>query len=323
MSALSIHLPGSGCHKAGSGFLWRGWRISTSVIGEPRLTKLNIQEELAECESILFRAQRLLVITGAGISAESGMPTYRGPQGEYTKNPGLPVVMSAGEFAKDRHAVWERIDEMRINAAAADPNEAHRVLAKWEREERFAGFLIATQNIDGLHQKAGSSRVSQLHGSLWQMASPREMDFAEDPQFSEDVEFMAYPEMRDEILQRWSEENQQQIWEDRTVPFPRLPPDSNPYVRPNILLYEESYGSRLIWVEDFIRGGVDVVLVIGCSGGATILDRLLRLCREANPGCGIINVNPHEDCIEMPHHYLPLPASVAMAAMDSGLGGRH
>jgi hypothetical protein len=161
--------------------------------------------------------------------------------------------------------------------------------------------------------------MSQLHGSLWQMTSPRETDFAEDPQFSEDVGFMAYPEMGEEILQRWSEENQQQIREDRTVPFPRLPPDSNPDVRPNILLYVESYDSRLVWVEDFIHGGVDVVLVIGCSGGATILDRLLRLFREVNPDCEIINVNPHEDCIGMPHHYLPLPASVAMAAMDSGL----
>jgi NAD-dependent SIR2 family protein deacetylase len=245
------------------------------------------------------------------------MPTYRGPGGEYSENPGIPMALSAGEFAKDRHAVWKRIDEMRIKAAAAEPNEAHRILAKWEREERFAGFLIATQNIDGLHQKAGSSRVSQLHGSLWQMASPRETDFAEDPQFSEDVEFMTYPEMREEILQRWSEENQQQIWGDRTVPFPLLPPDSNPDVRPNILLYEESYGSRLVWVEDFIRGGVDMVLVVGCSGGATILDRLLRLCREANPDCGIINVNPHEDCIGMPHHYLPLAAAVAMERLES------
>ncbi len=282
-----------------------------------------VVDEIALCIAALAKADRLLVITGAGISAESGMPTYRGPGGEYSENPGISMALSVGEFAKECHAVWKRIDEMRIKAAAAEPNEAHRVLAKWVREERFAGFLIATQNIDGLHQKAGNSRVSQLHGSLWQMASPREMDFAEDPQFSEDVEFMTYPEMREEILQRWSEENQQQIWEDRTVPFPRLPPDSNPDVRPNILLYEESYGSRLVWVEDFIRGGVDVVLVIGCSGGATILDRLLRLCREANPGCGIINVNPHEDCIGIPHHYLPLSASVAMAAMDSGLGERH
>lgn len=96
---------------------------------------------------------------------------------------------------------------MRAKASAAKPNQAHRILAKWERENRFAGFLIATQNIDGLHQKAGSARVSELHVRLWQLACPREIAFA-DPQFSEDVELMSYPEMRDEILQRWSEENQ-------------------------------------------------------------------------------------------------------------------
>ncbi len=302
--------------------MWRGWRISTSVIGEPRLRKLNVQEELAECESILFRAQRLLVITGAGISAESGMPTYRGPQGEYTKNPALPVAMSAEGWEEDRHGLWMRVDEMRIKAAECPPNSAHRILAKWEREKRFAGFLIATQNIDGLHQKAGSERVSQLHGSLWQIAKPRGVDFTEDGQFSEDVEFMAYPEMRDEILQRWSEENEQVIWEDREVPFGQIPPYDEPGVRPNILLYDEPYGSRLVWVEDHIDGKIDAVLVIGCSGGATILERLLLRCRERNPECVIININPHEDCVAVAHRHLPLTATEGMEALDAGFSGR-
>ncbi|MFM2199563.1 MAG: NAD-dependent protein deacetylase, family [Verrucomicrobiota bacterium] len=206
---------------------------------------------------------------------------------------------------------------MRTKASTAEPNQAHRILAKWERENRFAGFLIATQNIDGLHQKAGSARVSQLHGSLWQLARPREIAFAEDPQFSEDVEFMNYPEMRDEILQRWSEENVQQVWEDRTVPFLTIPPFQDSDVRPNILLYDESYGSRLVWVEDFIRNSPDVVLVIGCSGGVSLLPLLLKQCREADPACAIININPHEDCIEVRHYYLPLAASDALAAFDA------
>ena len=123
---------------------------------------------------------------------------------------------------------------------------------------------------------------------------------------------MSYPEMRDEILQRWSEENQQQIWEDRTVPFLTIPPSNDSDVRPNILLYDEPYGSRLVWVEDFIRNSPDVVLVIGCSGGVSLLDLLLRRCRESNPECEIIDINPHENCINISHHYLSIQASIAM-----------
>ncbi len=73
--------------------------------------------------------------------------------------------------------------------------------------------------------------------------------------------------------------------------------DSPPYydsqVRPNIVLYDESDGSRLVWVENFIKCGVDVVLVIACSGGVWILDPLLRMCRDVSPDCEIINIKPY------------------------------
>jgi NAD-dependent SIR2 family protein deacetylase len=199
-----------------------------------------MMEDSKQCAAILNRAKRLLVLTGAGISAESGMPTYRGPNGAYTSNPSLLDVMSAEGLGNDRDKVWQGIDEMRIQAAASEPNAAHHILAKWEREQRFAGFLIATQNIDGLHQKAGSERLSELHGSLWQMARPRTIDFTEDDQFSDDVKFMSYPDMREEILRRWSEENLQEVWTDCTVPFPQIPPFSDPEIRPNVLLFDES-----------------------------------------------------------------------------------
>ena len=274
-------------------------------------------EDSNQCAAILSKAKRLLVFTGAGISAESGMPTYRGPNGAYASNPSLLEVMSAEGFAKDRDKVWQHIEEMRIQAAASVPNAAHHILAKWEREQRFDKFLIATQNIDGLHQRAGSEKLSELHGSLWQMARPRTVDFTEDDQFSDDVKFMAYPDMREEILKRWSEENQQQIWADRTVPFSQIPPFSDSEIRPNVLLFNESYGSRLVWVEDFISSAPDTVLIIGCSSGVALLPRLLKQCRKVNPDCAIININPHEDCLELPHLYLPLFASVALTALDS------
>jgi NAD-dependent SIR2 family protein deacetylase len=273
-------------------------------------------DSVTRCADILSKTQRLLVITGAGISAESGISTYRGTNGAYVNNPDLPSIMSAEGLLADRDKIWKHIEEIRLQCQNAEPNAAHRILAQWKQEQRFSEFLIATQNIDGLHQKAGSDRVSELHGSLWQLARPRTKSFTEDDQFSEDLKLMDFPEMRDEILQRWSEENQQEIWEDRTVPFPHIPPFDDPAIRPNILLFNEPYGSRLVWVEDFIKRKPDTILVIGCSGQVALLPQLLAQCREANPDCAIININPHEDCAEDKHEYVGLGASECLTAMN-------
>ena len=274
-------------------------------------------EEFTQCAITLGKARRLLVLTGAGVSAESGMPTYRGPEGIYTKDPDAPVVLSAEGLADDPDRVWQHVDAMRIQAKAAEPNSVHRILAQWEQSGRFEGFLIATQNIDGLHQRAGSERVTELHGSLWQMAQPRAVEYADDEQFSRDFQDMAYPELREDILSRWSEENRQVIWENHTVPFDSIPPYRTAAIRPNVLLFHESYGDRLLWVEDFIRSAPDTILVMGCSGRVVVLDRLLRSCRAANPDCTIINVNPHEDGIDVSHAYLPMTAGAFLAAIDS------
>lgn len=148
---------------------------------------------------------------------------------------------------------------------------------------------------------------------------PRILEFTEDDGFSQDVEEMAHPDLRNDVLKRWSEENERQIWTDRIVPFPHIPPFNDPEIRPNVLFYDEGYGSRLVWTEDFIRGGPDAVLVIGCSGGVTLLPRLLLQCRNANPNCAILNINPHEDNVELTHVHLNLPASAALESIASRL----
>jgi len=278
---------------------------------------LTTTDALRQCASFLRDAEGLLVITGAGISVESGISSYRGPGGLYENDPELPAVLSADGLANNTDRLWKHINEMRIQAADASPNPAHQILAQWEREDRFPRFLIATQNIDGLHQKAGSERVTELHGSLWQLARPRTVDYTEDAQFSDDAQdFMAFRN-RESILHRWSQENNQTVWENRDVPFESIPPSRDPEVRPNVLFFNESYGTRLLWVEDFIQKMPDVVLVVGCSGEVAILDRLLRHCLEANPACTIINVNKHEDCLPYPHYYVPLSASTAMETIHS------
>ena len=107
----------------------------------------------------------LLVMTGAGISAESGLATFRAADGLWEGWPVEQVATPEG-FRDDPALVWRFYSERREAAAAAEPNAAHSALAAVERElgDRF---LLVTQNVDGLHQRAGSKRVVELHGSLW------------------------------------------------------------------------------------------------------------------------------------------------------------
>ncbi|HEY8188760.1 MAG TPA: NAD-dependent deacylase [Pyrinomonadaceae bacterium] len=111
-------------------------------------------------------AKKVLVLTGAGVSAESGVPTFRGG-GNTPVWKGLPfdLISSATMVQRDLPAVWEWFDYRRNLLRALQPNPAHVELARWQ--DRFPQFTLVTQNIDGLHQKAGSKDVVELHGSIW------------------------------------------------------------------------------------------------------------------------------------------------------------
>lgn len=112
------------------------------------------------------RAQRVLVLTGAGISAESGVPTFRGG-GQSVVWKGLPfdVISSAGMAQRDLPAVWEWFDYRRDLLQSLQPNSGHLAIARWA--SAFPEFTLVTQNVDGLHQKAGSRNVIELHGNIW------------------------------------------------------------------------------------------------------------------------------------------------------------
>jgi NAD-dependent deacetylase len=114
---------------------------------------------------LMTGAPRTLVLTGAGVSAESGVPTFRGG-GNSAVWKGIPfdVISSAAMMARDLDSVWEWFDYRRDLLAKVKPNPAHSSLAAWQ--DRFAVTLV-TQNVDGLHQKAGSRDVIELHGSIW------------------------------------------------------------------------------------------------------------------------------------------------------------
>jgi NAD-dependent deacetylase len=111
-------------------------------------------------------ARSVLVLTGAGVSAESGVPTFRGG-GNTAVWKGMPfdVISSATMVQRDLAAVWEWFDYRRNLLQALRPNPAHDEIARWR--DRFPQFTLVTQNIDGLHQKAGSRDVVELHGNIW------------------------------------------------------------------------------------------------------------------------------------------------------------
>lgn len=109
---------------------------------------------------------RITVITGAGVSAASGVPTFRGAGGLW-KNFKPETLATPQAFAKDPRLVWEWYDWRRGQIAACEPNAAHHVLAEWSR--RFPNFRLITQNVDGLHERARPWDVIRLHGSIWEV----------------------------------------------------------------------------------------------------------------------------------------------------------
>ena len=120
----------------------------------------------AELRRRLADAKRVLVLTGAGVSAESGVPTFRGG-GNSAVWKGLPfdVISSGVMLERNLPAVWEWFDYRRDVLQSLKPNPAHETIARWQ--ERFPDLTVVTQNVDGLHQLAGSRNVVELHGSIW------------------------------------------------------------------------------------------------------------------------------------------------------------
>jgi len=123
-------------------------------------------EALARAAAVLAAATRITVLTGAGISTDSGIPDFRGPNGVWTKNPAAERASSLEHYLADpevRRAAWRSRLDGGIFAAA--PNAGHRALVELERQGRLVA--IVTQNIDELHQRAGSdpARVIEVHGT--------------------------------------------------------------------------------------------------------------------------------------------------------------
>ena len=120
-----------------------------------------------QARRIIETAERVTVLTGAGISTDSGIPDFRGPQGVWTKNPAAERTATLSHYLNDpevRRDSWQQ--RLRSPAWTAQPNEGHRAIVELERQGRLVA--VVTQNIDELHQKAGNDpdRVIEVHGTM-------------------------------------------------------------------------------------------------------------------------------------------------------------
>jgi len=105
-------------------------------------------------------------MTGAGVSAASGVPTFRGDGGLW-RNYAATDLATAEAFARDPHTVWEWYAWRRSRIAACEPNVAHQVLARWTQTRE--GWRVVTQNVDDLHVRAGTQDLLRLHGSIFEL----------------------------------------------------------------------------------------------------------------------------------------------------------
>jgi NAD-dependent deacetylase len=123
-----------------------------------------VRDQIAKARELLAGARRIAVLTGAGISAESGIPTFRGAGGVWKTYRAEELATPMG-FRRDPLMVWEWYLWRREVVGKAEPNAGHRALVKLE--ERTPQFTLITQNVDGLHDRAGSKRILKVHGDLW------------------------------------------------------------------------------------------------------------------------------------------------------------
>ena len=205
----------------------------------------------------LEAASSVVVLTGAGISAESGVPIFRGSGGLWRQY--RPEDLATPEaFSRDPRLVWEWYDWRRLMIAQAAPNAGHYALA--ELEKRKASFALVTQNVDGLHERAGSRRPLKVHGDIWNVrctACGREC-------------------------------------RDDRVPMPDLPPrcDCGGMLRPGVVWFGEPLPART-WAEaEQAASSADLFLVVGTSAVVYPAAGLVWAAKAA--GARVIEINLEE-----------------------------
>ncbi|GAB1384359.1 NAD-dependent deacylase [Burkholderiales bacterium] len=221
-------------------------------------------EDLLACARQLLRhAAHIAVLSGAGISAESGVPTFRDAQTGLWARFRPEELATEAAFRRHPERVWDWYAERRASLAAVQPNAGHLALAEFER--RHPGRLtVITQNVDGLHQRAGSQGVLALHGSL---AEDRWLDPC--------------------ALHRQGACDVAQAEPGRP---PRCPQCGNP-VRPAVVWFGEMLPEDALRQAEQAASRCDVMLVVGTAGAVYPAAGLAYQARAA--GAQLIIVNPH------------------------------
>lgn len=205
----------------------------------------------------LGEASSPLFMTGAGISAESGLPTFRGERGLW-KGVRPEELATPAAFARDPRHVWQWYDWRRGLIAGVRPTAAHLAMAGF-RTRAGREVPVITQNVDGLHQSAGSARVLELHGSIWRLRCTR---------CGAEVE-------------------------ERGTGLKEVPLcGCGGMLRPGVVWFGESLPGDVFTEAVTLAGGADFVLVVGTSGVVQPAASLVNLAREAN--AFIVEVNPEK-----------------------------
>jgi NAD-dependent deacetylase len=225
-------------------------------------------------------ARTITILTGAGVSAASGVPTFRGAGGLW-RSFRAEDLATAEAFRRDPRLVWEWYDWRRSVIASCLPNAAHDVLARWSLRD---GVTLVTQNVDGLHERAGSRGVIRFHGSIWRL--------------------------------RCAADCAREEWEDGRVPLPTLPPDCprcGGHARPAVVWFGEAIDPEVL--DRCLRAtACDVFLSIGTS---SIVHPAAGLAAAAKAhGAYTVEINP-EPTGAAPHLDLAvaLPAEEALPAL--------
>jgi len=195
-------------------------------------------------------------LTGAGISAESGIPTFRGEEGLWKKYRPEELATPTA-FSQDPKLVWEWYDWRRGIIGQKEPNPGHKVIARWE--ETFPTVSLITQNIDGLHQKAGSKNIWELHGNIWKVRCTEEGTITEN-------------------------------YDTPLKEIPPLCPDCGALLRPHVVWFGESLSPTILQESIQLSSECDVMFVVGTSA---VVQPAASLPFEASEaGAKIVEINP-------------------------------
>ena len=230
----------------------------------PRPATLS-HEVVETVAGVLARARSALFITGAGLSADSGLPTYRGIGGLYEErdpSDGVPVevALSGSMFARRPELTWKHLQEIELACRGARPNRAHEIIALIS--ERLERSLVLTQNVDGFHRDAGSKNVIEIHGDIRDLRCPR----CGWHETVTDFSALSFP--------------------------PRCPtPACHAVIRPNVVLFGEALPVEPFQrLEEELARGFDVVLSIGTTSVFPYIARPVLIARSE--GIPTVEINP-------------------------------